>query len=703
MITTTSIAIALAKKNVEWSNNYDNVILFNNDNQILSYLNLTDTDFINYNFPLFSSTRPRDVVIDLSNENKNVYDIVNSNYLVARLITSDGITKYYYYFVNSATQSTQTTFVLSLTLDVFTTYKLNVDFSIKNVLTARKHCNRFKKMTASATPMWAWRYDDDSEVMIEDDIEQTEYPKYLRSSIKPVASYNPNVPKMWLYLYVSLPTGITTDRDKTDGQVLLGYRGSATEYNVHVNYKYEFDTREVVNNFAVLIAPLKTIIVDNVPFKPGNATVETNWIGFSSFNWNASNLIKWFGTGLNSNNGRYIGQFKVYGANVGEMPPLNLNIGSDGHIDYDDLQETNLNNNQVAFTYVELETSTMTSDNTFAPFLVYSNIKSNSELVSKINFDIPNKNGNPITGKFIFNPRLVGTRADKQISYEPKLYKSSFRSLRLKSNISEVYKDFPILNILGLSSSSNTTPQLYFAELPAIDGINYFTSILDSANASNYIKYNNSDFIGAIYKNNFSFAITSDAYTEYLLNNKNAFMTGVVLPTAQSIIQTGSNLLSARNSREAISTLNNGILGTIENVANFHLKMDNLRNTPDTLKYIQSNSIEALLVPSIDFAPYIEFWEAYEIYLQIAYDYFYAMGYKVNKFTSSSDWNNRKFFNYVQIGEQCESKIISEMPMSLEIKKIISNALLDGITFWNYTDDFIYLDYSMENWENDLL
>ena len=79
------------------------------------------------------------------------------------------------------------------------------------------------------------------------------------------------------------------------------------------------------------------------------------------------------------------------------------------------------------------------------------------------------------------------------------------------------------------------------------------------------------------------------------------------------------------------------------------------------------------------------------------------MGYKVNKFTSSTEWNNRYYFNYVKTAESSESKIISTIPLSLEIKSLISNALQNGITFWNYTSDFVYLDYTMENWENNLL
>ena len=696
MINTTSISIALAKNNVEWSDNYDNVILFNHDIEILDYLGLSDSDFIQYNFPLFSSTKPRDIVIDLKNENKNVYDIVNSNYLVARLITSDGKTKYYYYFVNSATQSTQTTFVFTLTLDIFTTYKLNVDFSIKNVLTARKHCDRFKKLSSTGNPILAFKYDSDSEVMIEDDIEQIEYPKMLRNTYRPFNLYQTSQPKLWLYLYVSLPKGVSSDNDRTDGQVIVGFDNTKNEYKVHVNYSYKFDTKEVENNYAVLVAPLKTIYVDNVPFKPQNATENDNWQGFYGFEWNASNLIKTLGSGLSSDNGRYIGSFQVFGANVGEMPPLNLPI-SQGRIDYNDLQETFIGNNQLIFTYVELATSDRTSDNTFAPFLVYSNIKESGGITHKADFQIYS-----ITGKFQITP--TATRSDRNPDYEPKLYKSSFRSVRLKSNLSEVYKDFPLLNILSLNTSTlDATTQIYYAEIPAIDGINCFATIIDKNNGCIYTRYNDDNFLGNIYKNNFSFAITSDQYTNYLLNNKNAYLTGIVMPTAQRIVQTATSLLGNKNLTESFKNLAGGIFDTVGNVVNFHAKIDNLQNAPDSLKYIQSNSLEALLRPQVEFAPYIEYWEAYSIYLDLAYQYYYAMGYKVNKFTSSNEWNNRYYFNFVQTSESCESKIISEIPLSLEIKRLISNALLKGITFWNYTEQFAYLDYSMENWENDLL
>ena len=135
----------------------------------------------------------------------------------------------------------------------------------------------------------------------------------------------------------------------------------------------------------------------------------------------------------------------------------------------------------------------------------------------------------------------------------------------------------------------------------------------------------------------------------------------------------------------------------------YYAKMDNLRNKPDNLKYMATNGLEALMIANIEFSPYIEVWEAYENNMQKAYDLYYILGYKVNKITSSNERNNRYYFNFVQTGENCESKIISEIPLSLEIKRLISNALLRGITFWNYTEQFVYLDYSMENWENSLL
>lgn len=690
MITTNAISIALANNNVERSNKYDNVILFNNDSEILSYLGITDADFKPYNFPLFSSTKPRDVVIDLSSTNKNVYDIVNSNYFVAKLETSDGKTKYYYYFVNSATQSTQTTFVLTLTLDVFTTYKLNVDFQIKNVLTERKHCDRLRKMSTS---MLAYNNNPSSEVMIEDDIEQAEYPKYIKRTYNPVNRANASNETLWLYLYVSLPVGVQSPGDKTDGQIISGMVGTSYEQYYHTNYTYKFNVGTTENNFAVLVAPLEAITVNNIPFKSENATSEDEWWGREGYEWSANNLIKTFGKGLASNNGRYTGTFKVYGANIGYLPPLKLPSGSP--IDYSQL--ISITNMQVVFSYVELNSGNYTSDNAFAPFLLFSKVSMAGDTVCNAEFQIED-----ILGKFQITP--TKTKTPRDMEYEPKLYKSAFRSIRLKSNISEVYKDYPLLNILGLENSAmENTSQIMYAEIPAIDGITCFSTITDKGLFSEYTIHNVNDLLGNIYKNNFSFAITSDQYTDYLLNNKNAYLTGIVLPTATKVISGATNIIGQKNTPNIVKSLVDTAVDTVGSIANFNLKIDNLQNAPDSLKYLQSNAIESFLVPSFSFAPYIEYWQAYEVYLELAYNYFYTMGYKVNKFTSSGEWNNRYYFNYVKTAESCESKIFSTKPLSLEIKTLISNALQNGITFWNYISDFTYLDYTMENWENDLL
>ena len=700
MITTNSISIALANNNVEWSNKYDNVILFNNDSEILSYLGIADADFKPYNFPLFSSTKPRDVVIDLSSTNKNVYDIVNSNYFVAKLETSDGKTKYYYYFVNSATQSTQTTFVLTLTLDVFTTYKLNVDFQVKNVLTERKHCNRFKRKSVGigGKAIYAFANDPNSEVMIEDDIEQAEYPKYIESVINPLETSNPNVPKLWLYLYVSLPTGITAPGNKSDGQVITGGINTPGETHINTNYRYEMENKTIVNNFAILFAPLETIKVQHIPYKADGAGEQDNWQSWYEYEWNASNLIKYFGHGNTSNQGRYTGAFKVYGASIGHLPPMYFSV-YDGVLDYGTLQYSSLYNNRVVFSYVEALNGNYTSDNYFAPFLIRSDFTLDGNFVKDIDFEITG-----VSGKFELAPKK--DRASRNVNYEPKLYKSAFRSLRLKTNISEVYKDYPLLNCMGISQSltidADTKFKFFYCEIPAIDGITCFSTLL-STPGNEYTKFNIDNFIGNIYKNNFSFAITDDQYATYLQNNKNAYLTGLALPTATRLINGATSLMGEKNPTNIAKNMLDTAVDTVGGIANFTLKMDNLQNTPDSLKYIQSNSIEALLNEDIGFGAYIEYWQAYTIYRTLAYNYFYTMGYKVNKFTSSTEWNNRYYFNYVKTAESSESKIISTIPLSLEIKSLISNALQNGITFWNYTSDFVYLDYTMENWENNLL
>lgn len=708
MINTTSISIALAKNNVEWSDNYDNVILFNHDVEILDYLGLSDSDFIQYNFPLFSSTKPRDVVIDLKNENKNVYDIVNSNYLVARLITSDGKTKYYYYFVNSATQSTQTTFVFTLTLDIFTTYKLNVDFTIKNVLTARKHCDRFNRVAPGR--LLAFKNTSDSEVMFEDDLESVNQPKELTNIITPVSSATKEVgERLWLYLYISLPTGIKPATRDLDGFYITGDIGSETNLYGLSNFIQRLPEKDIRNNYAVLVAPLYPISVYNVPTK---ASGSGDWVG-SEITWSATYLMKYFSQGI-SEGGKYLGSFQVYGANISELPPVKLTFDSSGKINYNTNFGTTTDTRNKQIVFVGYQTGEDMSEGYItAPFLLFQNINvSNGDVIHKYQIQIRDRDNHVLNGVFDITPTQVKT--NKNILYEPKLYKSAFRNIKIRTNASETFYEFPVLNCLDCSKVNSTAFQMYYLEMPTPEGVIEFSTIVNNS----YYKYNFDNFIGIASKNAFTIPITSDAYTNFLQNNKNAMLTGLVMPLVND---TWGMISSTAGSIESLITKNKskeggtgggsstpfmnfvgGVLDMVNTGLSYYAKMDNLRNKPDNLKYMATNGLEALMIANIEFSPYIEVWEAYENNMQKAYDLYYVLGYKVNKITSSDERNNRYYFNFVQTGENCESKIISKIPLSLEIKRLISNALLKGITFWNYTEQFAYLDYSMENWENSL-
>lgn len=713
MITTNSISIALANNNVEWSNKYDNVILFNNDSEILSYLGITDADFKPYNFPLFSSTKPRDVVIDLSSTNKNVYDIVNSNYFVAKLETSDGKTKYYYYFVNSATQSTQTTFVLTLTLDVFTTYKLNVDFQVKNVLTERKHCNRFNVYENRLY----FKNDSGSEVMYEDDLESVEQPKKLTNIEYFVRDkYNHVGDRTWLYLYVSLPVGIAPSSGlQREGYVKTGNLNSSTSQWTLTNYIQNLPLKIIRNTYAILVAPLYPIKVKNIPY-PNMEKVEEQQILVwrpDEFERSANNLIQFFSKG-NATKTDYIGTFKIYGANMGSLPPLPITYESDGTIDFQKNFGTERGNypanNKLLFIYYK-DKPTINSTNIYAPFLIKQNMQSSGgDIAHDFDLEIRGANGK-ITG--IFNKQPSRFKTEKDIELEPKLYKSAFRNIKLKQNNCETFFDYPILNVLNITRGGGSGSTIIFWELPTPEGVINFTALT----TADYYRLAQNSLIGLSAKNIFSIPITDDAYTNYLLNNKNAVLTGLIMPQinnayrlASGVAQSALNITSAKKPSELsqsifgmVDTIGSGVLDIVNTGVNFNAKMDNLRSTPDNLKYLQTNSLEALLIASIEFAPFIEVWEAYDNIMEKAFDFFYAFGYKINRITSSNEWNNRYYFNFIKTAESSESKIISTMPLSLEIKNLISSALQNGITFWNYTSDFVYLDYTMENWENDLL
>ena len=130
-----------------------------------------------------------------------------------------------------------------------------------------------------------------------------------------------------------------------------------------------------------------------------------------------------------------------------------------------------------------------------------------------------------------------------------------------------------------------------------------------------------------------------------------------------------------------------GIVSGASGVIQDLLKMDNLSNAPDKANIVQTSPLFNYNFSEIFLSLYLKSirFNKREIIGRV----FYWDGYRYSKIENSTEWFVRQRFNYIQIKDDCVSKIekadtdsIVFNYMTDEIKKDISVALNNGVRFW---------------------
>lgn len=226
-----------------------------------------------------------------------------------------------------------------------------------------------------------------------------------------------------------------------------------------------------------------------------------------------------------------------------------------------------------------------------------------------------------------------------------------------------------------LYCATNSIP-LKYTEMNNITNNNYYfrvaaTGIIPVVDETNWH--------GVVNTTDYSQQIVNDAYESFIANNKN-------FHTIRGIGYITSLTQSAVNGSLA------GVGNTLLNFGLDELKLDNIKNAPNSLRNTNDTFLMNFNVNS-GLNLYVDFESCREVEENKYINYLYSYGYKINKI----DWitryiNTRKYFNYLkcnidsinmEIPNQCE----------MEIKRIFSQ----GVRLWNDYKEMY--NYEMENYE----
>lgn len=721
----------IALTSVAFDNSYKNVLRFDTRSEQEAYFKV-DTLFsnspkVNFNVGSLYAT---DVVYDC-NENDSINELLNKNYVIVKDNSENATYKYYYYFVTNAMQGSGKRITMSLELDIFQTYYIDLKFSDSTIFKA--HLDRFidngdgtvsfdgrkesKLFEREEMRNVAKRMTSRSKIGMFD---KSAFPNMSSEKAEELAEWlNYNVIG-WIYIYC-VPNGSQLKENVTTTYTIKNISGEdklvafpetkleSLDYGKDFgNWKYNIPT-----NIAVLCYPLliedKTISFTGIGQFEGPATRFTTFWGerkssYLEFEDEPPALEKF--AELNNGYGKILSITFSYIPPMATSPRLR-----DEHVSYS-------NKGLTIETTIENPIGSQYfggfADNLFLENEIYSYYFGNMIGVDgtisgrglaylfKIKGDVY-RNTYSVNKQLTFEKNEI-INADKNVKFNPKLLSSDFFEL----TISDATEDGFVYDLQKL----NTDKLRIKISSPLMPGISK-TYIRFTDLRGVYIKETANNLTGFVSSDETSLTMPTSAYQNMLAQNKNFFLQNSInrsLDIAKSLPK-----IVASSAGGAVAGAGGGPVGAIagaiiggatssldtalsyaKNKINENLTVDNLKNAPASV--VQAKG-DALFQST--YSPYgviIEEWDILDNEKEIINDYMCMYGFTYNRIDNVKNVDNiRKYYNFVR----ADIEAIHGVNISERVHQRFREIFANGVRFWN-VDTFSYEKENYERWlEND--
>lgn len=735
--------------NVPLNNTYKNIIRFPNAEERISY-------FMNYeisygeqpelNFTCKDRTwKSAHVVINANQFDTFLSDVITANYVIVNFDYGDD---YYlvapfkqgFYFVNDFQIKNQNTCILNLELDVASTYALGSGVILDGqLMTKRKHCNRFNDMTygygSYKTNLFDEKYSNNGDVL--DAIFDASYPvkvyEYKQNTnpyrepfniegdshitrdevIEYIQKYE------WEMLittepinnslsYIRYPTnyriGDITTGNIQDEQYSKSIKYSETRlFNektdisssvyVYVYPKYDNSILmstmdDIYNNIESLKLPL--VLVPN----------GMNYVTFLK-EPKIENIASIVTRLLIPHNFVYslIGR---YATKVDFRIPW-LRGTTESHLEYRDVK------NYITFTFLDEKEDKIMNNVVVNAQENDSTIKRTTKFIDNYAYaiqlqltsvDYANDDcwsyEDEYETFYKYNLADLSVNNLKDINLEPRLFKPPYSKHILKSllSTSEGFEINPLVSGAQIKVISKFVPS------PGLLRFSYFPKSYLASSPYNMLSKIN---VGNISTMDYSLPIKTDKWSEYIAERKNYAISGLVTPVA---LNTGvpvlTSLINSIGFGSTIPGLIVGLSNSMQAISNYITTKDNLSNAPDSVKNVGNDALSDFgLNNSLN--PYVVVYELNDLQKEQVYDYYYRFGYQVNEFNKWDDLFTRQRFNYIELSDDelyhkikfnqdSEFTGVIREGIPSDIRNIITNIFTKGVTIWEYK----YSDMSLE-------
>lgn len=651
------------------------------------------------------------------------FDYVSKNYAIIKAMT-DAETKYFYYFVQTATIGSNGQVLLDLKMDTVQTYFFDEDVVFSDCLIERAHLDRFK-----ITGLDTVEFISDPASKIFNAEEGLNFPKRLVERTKLNLNFtgnatvdnwlNENV-AYWVYVFID-PTaeygiGMMDKRalnpeaqtyatqygklgalDKgTENTYPIGLNGKTgiVAFPIYKNFSNEnYLNDEGVETSSFFDAPSNVIKIVNVSEDSDWGTTEI-YLHQSALDFLGGPLIKEENTVIG------IASPYFYNMKVSILPPFDV---SQSGVTID--ENNNLVLNGTSPLYYNEASQAEYSDF----FKSIGNLNGEMGRYVRTDFNVVDANGAPTdriyhsrsalmittrqTKTFLpteeyltpypvsfFKSAITAPRQAPNPAYNPKLNGQNFRELVIATSSGDTFSyDIQklVTDSLTFEYSEPIVPEVSRYYMRVEGG----TGLYESGTDENYM--------GNVGTVDNALLFTNDQFAAFLANNKNFFM--------QSNIKIGTeffkNAVSAiknGNAVEGAGQMAGGVLNAGLALIDRSMTVDNMKNAPDQVKNANGSVIFNSFVT--DLGLYVEIFSALDGDLKTANDFMNMYGFTYGAIDNVKDYaNRRKYHNYVKAQLQSISGNLNNTARA-DLRERFAN----GVRFWNQDN----VSYAYENYEN---
>ena len=678
----------IALTSVWWNDDYKEVRRFSSVSDQEEYFDLENifNDAPKVNFDIKDLMRPR---IVFKEPNKDVFDVLNSNYLIVKDNHASSVQKYFFYFA-TIKQDSGDIYIAECKLDVWQTFSLKVDFG--SGLIERVHLNRFNKLGSNRA---IFSFADSSSEAQKSPLLITELPggsydKLLKAEFELQPNFLDYVKewfktniKCWAYVFLdnSAARKFYSYSKNSESDPAAGIKDVIipnTSYFGDSNFPYGLEERYSILFFPIYKDNSKLLRFEFKLGTTGQQTVDSvcSSQAFSDY--------------LEKNNGY------TYIHNI-ILSPVNPFAGylksSDVFISMSGAGDLIFSGNAFPGAWAadppySLETSLgFIKVLPMASYKCFGTIETTSPLAKTL---LKSETNAAASNIFNFNQvkfLIADLKGTRNLLYEPKLRQTAYTSFKLDiAHIIE--KEY---NFISVKEDSD------------------FLLTASLAPATNEIKALPKDLRMEIENNDFALQTSADLsipmintqLEEYIAQNKTWARIGNVDSGSEKSgwgdINDYKNILSVLNLGSVTNPggfINKAVMGTLES--------DMIRNKPGDLKAspssIKSSVAEAFRVGSEDqIKIYQRFFQAPEAILQRDADFFYWFGYKYgyyqkfNYFIGAHE-RSRKYFNYIEGRFETITGVINDAA-----RRDLANIIASGVRIWEV--DKPSFDSTLENYE----